>query len=79
MKGEVVIEPVWDDADYVHNGFVPIMRGDKLGFLDTKGEVITEPTWESARWANGGFAMVFREGKGGVINTNGETVIGLYP
>jgi hypothetical protein len=76
-KGEVVIEPKFDEADLFTEGAAIVRINYKYGFIDTKGNYLIEPIFDQAEAFSEGLANVAFGGKSGYVDKNGNYVIGL--
>lgn len=78
-KGNVIIEPYWDDACTFSNELAAVSQNDKYGYINTQGELLIEPAWDMAyEFNDSGIAMVIENkdnAKIGFINEKGEYVI----
>ena len=66
------------EFDYVcefKEGFAPIEKDGKWGYINTKGEQAIECKFDVALGFNEGLAPVYKDGKYGYINTKGEQAI----
>ncbi|MES2558939.1 MAG: WG repeat-containing protein [Bacteroidota bacterium] len=75
MRGELVSEYVFEDADDIVNGYARFRQGTKFGLINTKGEIVIKPTYNNIGNFNSGLAVVDVDGKYGYINTEGILVI----
>lgn len=68
LKGEITIEPQFDDARSFEVGLAPVLVEDKWGYIDTAGNMIIEPQFEDAKAFNrDGVAAVKSGGKWSLI------------
>lgn len=51
-KGNVVIEPQYEDARSFSNGFAAVKSNGKWGFIDTKGKMCIDPVFDEAKDMN---------------------------
>lgn len=69
------------DGNKIHHGLMPVMRYDKVGYVDMAGEIIVPIVYDSlgkknwARAAKNGLIVVKKDGAFGVINTHDEPLI----
>jgi hypothetical protein len=75
LKGEMVSDFVFEDADDIVNGYARFRQGTKFGLVNAKGQVVVKPTFDNIGNFNNGFAVVAVNGKYGYINSEGATVI----
>ena len=62
-KGEYVITPQFEDADFFSDGLARIKSGDgKTGYINKKGEYAIPATYKSGTAFSGGLAFVAAEG-----------------
>lgn len=75
-KGNIVIEPQWDEAQSFSNGLAAISLNGKYGYINTSGQLIITPTWEYvSKFNESGTAFVIQDMDNpevGFINTKGE-------
>ncbi|WP_291950599.1 WG repeat-containing protein, partial [Campylobacter sp.] len=74
-KGEIVIEPKFDEVWSFSEGLVRVKLNGKYGFIDKSGKFIIEPRFDKAYPFKEGLAGVLLNGKWGFINKSGEIVI----
>lgn len=65
----------YDMVEQIAEGRVPVLHGDKWGFLDLQGKTVIPVMYESMRHFSGGLAPVQRGDKWGYIDRNGKEVI----
>lgn len=77
IKGEYLINPQFDKADFFYDGIALVKSGDKYGYIDKKGSFIINPQFIEATPFKDGIAFTVKENekiksidkKGKVINT----------
>ncbi len=75
VKGNLVIEPQFDDLWHFYEGVANFSLNNQYGFVNKKGKIVIEPQFDYASQFNNGLAYVELEGKAGFINKNGKVVI----
>jgi len=78
VKGDVVIQPQFDSAEPMENGFGLVRKGKKTYYIDASGNTkIRGPFANAKRFSKSGFAAVTKkeDGKWGVIDRSGKMVI----
>ncbi len=80
VQGNVVIEPVWDEAffDSENNGLIPVREGKLWGLVNRNGEVVAAPAYAeepAILYGEVEFIPVKVGKKYGFINRSGEMVI----
>ena len=73
-KGDLVINPQFDNATRFSEGLSCVMQGERCGFINTKGKMVINPQFEGGYRFENGLAVV-RAGGYGVINKKGRFVI----
>lgn len=77
--GNIVVEPVWENAEDISGGLAAVCLGGKWGYIDAAGSVVIEPQWDICGPFSEGFAMVGMYGEGGAacgfIDAAGNIVI----
>ena len=63
-----------DKLKMFRNGFAPIRKNEKWGFIDEKGSFITPCKYDKVEFFIDGLAKVYLGNKQGFINENGEEV-----
>ncbi len=71
---EWVVQPVYDDADKIKNGFGKIYLNDKQGLVNEQGAVVLEPQFDDISKIKNGFAEVELDNKLGLINEQAVVV-----
>ena len=62
-KGEYVINPQFEDADFFNDGLAKIKSGDgKTGYINKKGEYVIPATYKSGTAFSNGLAFVVADG-----------------
>ncbi|MDO9512206.1 MAG: WG repeat-containing protein [Bacteroidales bacterium] len=69
---EWVVQPVWDDADKMKDGFAVIYKDKKRGLIDETGKVVFEPQFDDIDRFKNGFAEVELNKKRGIICKDGK-------
>ena len=73
-KGEFVISPQFDEADFFIDGLARVVYNGKYGYINKKGEYVIAPTYNSATAFGSGLAFVVAEGERiTCIDKNGDT------
>ena len=73
-KGEYVINPQFDDADFFSDGLAKVRSDGKIGYINTKGEFIIPATYKDGTAFNNSLAFVVPEGGHPTcINKSGKT------
>jgi hypothetical protein len=75
LRGEMVIEPQYPQAESFSEGLAPVQLGDRYGFIDRTGQFIIEPQYDAAEPFSDGRAQISLEEKVGYINHRGDIVI----
>lgn len=76
-KGEFVINPQFDSADFFYDGIAMVKQGDNYGYINDKGEFIINPQYKQATSFEQGIAFTVKNNekiksidkKGNVLNT----------
>ena len=71
---EWVVEPTYDDADKVKNGYGVIYKDKKRGLIDETGKVIVEPRFDDIDKFKEGYAQVELNDKKGLILPDGKVL-----
>ncbi|MEG1609085.1 MAG: WG repeat-containing protein, partial [Clostridia bacterium] len=74
-KGNVLIQPTFDEAYSFYEGMACVERAGKLGFINAKGEVVIDFVYDTATSFSEGFASVTKDEKTGYIDKDGKQVI----
>ena len=78
-KGEIIIQPVFEEVKRFNNGLAPVKIEKKWGFIDTLGQAVIEPQFDDVEsfgyGENSAFAVAKNYGKYGVINRKGMFVL----
>ena len=74
-KGEIVINPQFDNTLYFVDGMSVISMGDKWGAIDKKGEIIINTLYDALEYDSDNLFIAKLGKKYGWINKKGETVI----
>lgn len=75
LKGNIVINFKYDDADLFNDGLARVTINGKSGYINIKGEAVIEPQFESGSEFHNGIAAAVSNGKYGFINTKGDFLI----
>lgn len=76
-KGNVVIQPDYDDAFEFSEDLACVERDGKLGYIDKKGDVVIDFKFDSATSFSDGLASVTVGEKSGYIDKHGEEAVSL--
>ena len=76
-KGNVVIQPDYDDAFEFSEDLACVERDGKLGYIDKKGDVVIDFKFDSATSFSDGLASVTVGEKSGYIDKQGEEAVSL--
>ena len=63
---------MYDYVGVAYNGFVPVRKGTKWGYVDAEGNEITECKFDSIGNFDKGYADVVFEGERGFIDEQGR-------
>jgi hypothetical protein len=63
IKGEVVIDPQYDDVGDFHEGLAMVCKDNKFGFINNKGKIIIDLIFDEAGNYSDGLAVVRVGGK----------------
>jgi hypothetical protein len=74
-KGEYVINPQFEWADFFSEGLAPVRIDGKHGFIDKKGQIAINPQFEWVDFFSEGLAPVKIGDKWGFIDKKGKIVI----
>lgn len=74
-KGNVLIQPIFDEAFSFNEGLACVEKNSKLGFIDLKGDTIVDFVYDSATSFSDGIASVTKDEKSGYIDKEGKVVI----
>ncbi len=74
-RGNPVESPHWDHAEDFREGFAPVRKDGRWGYIDTSLKVVIPCVWEGAQAFCQGLAPVQKNGKWGYINREGIPVI----
>ncbi len=80
-KGNVVIEPSYEEIRPFKNKYAAVMQGGQWGFIDRNNSIVVPPAFYNVRDFQGGVAIVQEspEAPEGVINSLGEWIIKPQP
>lgn len=73
-NGEVVIEPIFENAGNFSQGKAAVLLSDRVGFIDSTGKIVIPCKYD---WTNGfskGYAMVKLNSKFGFIDLQGNEI-----
>lgn len=74
-RGNVLVEPKWDEVRILSKDWVWIGAGGKCGIADAKGNVILEPVWDEVRAISPEW-LWFRKGeKCGLADASGKVIV----
>ncbi|SHH96766.1 WG containing repeat-containing protein [Chryseolinea serpens] len=71
--GEVVIAPVFRNANTFSEGLCAARKNGLFGFIDVQGNFVIPPQFDFATQFNEGFAIAFKNGKSFYIDRNGNS------
>lgn len=74
-KGNVIIQPVYDEACNFSEGLACVEKQGKMGFIDKKNNIVIDYKYDSATCFVNGLASVTVGEKSGYINKEGELKI----
>ena len=84
-KGDIAVEPEWDDATpFGSGGMAAVAKDDKIGWIDRGGELVIPLVWDRIHWASWvpfetfdseGWAIVRQNGRCGWIDRQGKVQI----
>lgn len=74
-KGNVLIQPTFDEAFQFSEGLACVEKNEKLGYINAKGEWVIECQYDCATSFSEGLASVTLGEKSGYIDTQGEWAI----
>ncbi len=72
QRGEIAIEPVFDDSYFFNDGLALVRVGALYGFIDKSGSYVFEPQFQDAMHFDEGLTWVRKEGKWYVMTRDGE-------
>ena len=76
-RGDIVIEPKYNDACGFSEGLAAVKVGNKYGFIDHSGTMVIEPQFGFTVAFTEGLATVLNDNDFFIINKNGNTVVTL--
>lgn len=77
-KGEYVIAPQFDDAEYFSSGLAKIMVNGEIGYINRDGDYVIPAKYKEGTCFVGGMAFVVKAGCApACINKKGETLFSL--
>lgn len=74
-KGNVVIEPTFDEAFSFSEGLAGVEKDGLIGYIDKTGKVVIDYTYDCATSFHEGLAAVSRGEKSGYIDDKGNQVV----
>jgi len=74
-KGEIIVNPTYDDANSFSEGYAAVCSNEKYGFIDEKGKLVINCQYDHAYSFSEGFSVVQIGEKYGAINNKGEYVV----
>lgn len=74
-KGEIIVNPTYDDANSFSEGYAAVCSNEKYGFIDEKGKLVINCQYDNAYSFSEGFSVVQIGEKYGAINNKGEYVV----
>ncbi len=74
-KGNVLIQPTFQEAFQFSEGLACVEKDEKLGFIDTKGEIVIDYQFDAACSFSEGVAVATINEKTGYIDKEGQWVI----
>ena len=74
-KGNVLIQPVYQEAFAFSEGLACVEKDEKIGFINEKGEIVIDYQYDTATSFSEGLAAVTLEEKTGYIDKEGNWVI----
>jgi len=74
FKNEIILPPIYDDADNFHEGFGKIQLNELYGIVDKAGKVIIEPQYDYLGIFNNKIALAEKNGKQFYINEKNEVL-----
>lgn len=78
IKGQVVLDFIYDEINVCHNGMCCVVKNEKVGYITSCGKLLIEPEYDSRSICDEeGFANVCKNGKWGVIDSLNECIIEL--
>ncbi len=75
LKGEIVVNPQFDDARFFDNGLAEVRLGTRWGIIDESGKYIINPQFDDVSSFSEGLAAVGLGGKCGFMDKQGKIVI----
>ena len=75
-KYEIVVEPIYSDANKFSEELAVVKLGDKYGYLDKRGKIYINPEYDYARDFKNGYAFVGKENKYTFIDQRNMTITG---
>lgn len=73
--GQVVVEPVFEEAWAYENNYAPVKIDGKWGFVDTSSKIAVKPAFDDVWGFSEGLARIFVDDKFGFIDETGKIVI----
>ncbi|MDR0436982.1 MAG: WG repeat-containing protein [Bacteroidales bacterium] len=61
-KGEFVINPQFEDADFFNSGLAKVQSNGRIGYINKKGDFVIPATYKSGTSFDGGLAFVVADG-----------------
>lgn len=74
-KGNVLIQPTYDEAFAFSEGLACVEKNGKLGYIDTKNNLVIDFKYDTATSFSEGLASVTLDEKSGYIDKQGNVVI----
>lgn len=74
-KGEIIVNPTYDDANSFSEGYAAVCSNEKYGFIDGKGKLVINCQYDNAYSFSEGFSVVQIGEKYGAINNKVEYVV----
>lgn len=76
-KGDIAIEPQFDNAGYFSEGLAAIAINDRWGYIDRTGKIAIKPQFDTAKSFNNSMATVKKGDREYAIDTKGRIVADL--
>lgn len=74
-KGEIIVNPTYDDANSFSEGYAVFSSNEKYGFVDAKGKEVIKAQYDYCGSFKNGVASAEKSGEWGLIDTSEKWII----